>query len=188
MTDTKELGLVKLPNVRLSYPAIFKKKAQKNGELKYVASFVFPKDDEKLKKKIEKAYEEVCKEKFNGKVPAFKGYKYPIRDGDEPKDDGEDRGPEYEGMFFLNAKSDKAPVLMNGKKERIIEDDGTLYGGCYVNAIVRLYAVNNEDVKGVFVSLEGIMYAGKGEAFGAAAISEDEFGDFEDAEDDGDEF
>lgn len=180
---TTKLGQVKLANVRLSYPSLFKKAQQQNGDLKYQASFIFPKDDEKLKKALEKAYDEVCNEKFNGKIPKFKGDRYPIRDGDDPKNTGEDRGPEYEGMFYINAKSDKPPVLMDGKKNRLTEDDGTLYAGCYVNAIVTLYAVNKDDVKGVFVSLDGVMFARKGEAFGAAPISEEEFADFEDAED-----
>jgi hypothetical protein len=189
MTKEKDsnLGVVKLPKVRLSYPALFVPKPGLDNpdKKKYGASLIFPKSNKKLKEAIEAAYEEVCLSAFNNKVPAFKGNKYPIRDGDEPTDEGESKGEEYEGMFYLNAKNDKKPVLMDGRKNRIVEDDGTLYAGCYVNAIVRLYAVNNveKNIKGVFVSLEGIMFAGHGEAFGAPQLSEEEFDDFEDAED-----
>jgi hypothetical protein len=192
MTDTTEIGKVKLTKVRLSYPALFKPKPgiDDPSKKKYMASFIFDKTDEKNKKAIEKAYEEVCKAAFNGKVPNFKGDSYPIRDGDETTKQGEDRGPEYAGKFYVTAKNDRRPVLKDGQKNTLHEDDGTLYGGCYVNAIIRLYAVDNSEkkIKGVFASLEGVMYAAKGEAFGASAVSDSEFDDFEDAEEEESEF
>lgn len=175
------LGQVKIPSVRISYPALFKPE-EKYG--KYKVTLLIPKKAELGKKIIadlEEAYAEVSKEAFEGKVLTFKGNKYPIRDGDELDEEGEEKGEEYKGHWYIVAKSTKRPTVVDNDSNRtpISEEDNRVYAGCYCHAVVQLYASKDKDTRGIYVNLQGVQFHKDGEAFGAAPLDSKEFDDFD---------
>src|SRR5690554_4448940 len=134
---------VQLKDVRLSFPALFKAKpfgGPDGGEPAFSAEFLIPKDTALGKKnldKIEDAMEEAKYVKW-GDDPD----KWPRISKDKPfYKDGDDRDysrPETEGMMIVSARNLKKPRVLGIDKEDIFESDGVIYGGCYVDAIVRV--------------------------------------------------
>lgn len=205
MAET-QVGEVILKNVRLSFADLFKPgKPQKNddGELvpgKYKANLLIPKkgnpDYEKDPvnaqanlKKLKAAAEQVKVDKWNDKVPKLKPEKVFLRDGDGEDWDG------YELTYYVSANNPNQPVLVDRKKdakgkwiELTVANGGPklLYSGCYVNAIVRIWAQDNSFGKRLNASLESVQFVKHGEAFsGAKPVDPNEkFDDMED--DDGD--
>ena len=95
--------------------------------------------------------------------------------------DGDDSGrDEMIGKMTIKASTKKRPVVIDRDKTPLVEDDGKPYAGCYVNAIIRLWAQDNSYGKRINASLEGVQFHKDGEPFGAGGVSVDEFDDFED--------
>jgi hypothetical protein len=157
-----------LTDLRLSFPKLYKPESIDGGKLRYTASFLFPKDS-KARKQINKVMQEIIDAEFGGKpLPADK---LPVRDGDEKEFDG------YAGNYYLSAArpADQGPPqVVDHKKHLLREDDNKVYPGCYVNAVVRFYALNgksskkpNSYGKRICCSLEVVQFARDGEPFGA---------------------
>ncbi len=155
---------IKVENVRLSFPSLFRK-AQFNGsETKYEATFLLSKNDHaKAIAQIEKAIKDKIATDLKGaKIGADK---LCLRDGDEVEYDG------YEGHMSLKASNKKRPLVIGKDKSPLTEDDNVVYGGCYVNAIVELWAQNNEYGKRINANLLGVQFVRDGEPFGSAGES-----------------
>lgn len=155
---------VKLENVRLSFPSLFRK-AQFNGvETKYEATLL-------LNKKEHSSTIEQIQAAIKAKIANdLKGAKLAadkicLRDGDEVEYEG------YEGHMSLKAANKKRPLVLNKDKSPLTEDDNVIYGGCYVNAIVELWAQNNEYGKRINANLLGVQFVRDGESFGAGGVS-----------------
>lgn len=194
MTETKIENpcKVKLKAVRISYPKIFRAERYEDqpGTEAYSATFLIPKSDEVQMANIKKAINAAAMEKFPdpAKAKAFieriKGSKqqWCFRDGDVYKPDDEN----YQGHMFLTARrkaSDGAPKVyhknpkIGGRDNLIVEADGIVYAGCYVNATVSLYAQTGT-TEGMRCSLVGLQFAADGDSFGgASAASADDFED-----------
>lgn len=178
---------VVISNCRLSYANIFEPKAFEGQEPKYSVSLIISKDDKETIELIEKAIENATnegKEKYwSGKTP--KNLKYPLRDGDEERED-----EAYENSYFINANSKNAPQIVGKERDRATgkaialgEDD--VYSGCYANVSVNFYAYNNVS-KGIAAGLGNIQKEADGERLsGAFSKAEDDF-DFEDVDSDDD--
>ena len=191
MAEEKKLGRVKLKNVRLSFPHLFKPQAGQPddngnpGKARYNASFIneannqFAAENERA---VLKAIEDVKKAKWGDKIPKIKAEKLCWRDGDEESYDG------YEGNWYLSSASPgdkKAPLLRDRRRNQVKEEDGLLYGGCYVNAIVTIWAQDDANYgKRINAVLEGVQFVAHGEAFGNAGISDDDFDEYDDDDDD----
>ncbi len=183
---TEDLCRIQLKDVRLSFPALFKAKAfgkgKGEGEPAYSAEFLIPKDTslgKKLIDRIEDAIEEAKYVKWGDdkkKWPKISKDKPFFKDGDDP-DYARD---ETEGMMICSARNKKKPRVLGIDKEDIYEEDGIIYGGCYVDAIVRVWAQDNDYGKRVNCSLEAVRFRRDGEPFGAAPVDPDEFEDIED--------
>lgn len=176
-------GNITITKVRLSYPHVFKRETKYN---KFSATFLISKTTEEGKettKKIKAEYDRICKESFDGKVPAFTGHKYPIRDGDDLDQNGDAKGAEYAGHWYVTAKSDSRPNVFNNDKTAVAEEDNIIYAGCYVHGLINLYAVTNKETKGVYVGLKGVMFHKDGEAFGSKGANADDFEDVDDMDD-----
>ncbi len=121
-----------------------------------------------------------------------------VRDGNLEDWDG------YEDHWFISASNKTAPGIVDISKRPLKESDGRPYSGCYVNAIVRLWAQPPGTAADgspiplrVNGSLEAIQFLKDGERFGATPVDTDtafddeseeygeEFGD--DGEDDDDD-
>lgn len=171
-TPAKDPNVIKLTNVRLSYPNLFVAKSQEEGkEPKYSASFLLDKKAHAaLIAKIEKTIERVALDEFKKKVKLNRTC---IRDGNE-KEDKEGYGDE---VMFIPASNTKRPVVVDRDLTPLTADDSKPYAGCYVNATIRLFAYDHKTGgKGVSASLRAIQFVKDGESFGAGPVNaEDEF-------------
>lgn len=170
--------IIKLNNVRLSYPCLFVAKAQEEGkEPDFSATFLLDKKEHgPLISKIEKNIERVALDFFKKKVTLGRRC---LRDGNE-KDDKEGYGDE---VMFVTARNKKRPVVVDSDLTPLTKDDPKPYAGCYVNATIRLFAYDHpKGGKGVSASLRGIQFVKDGESFGAAPVNAEE--EFEAVSDD----
>ena len=169
------MSKIKLGNVRLSFPSLFKM-AVFGGEStgKFEATFVLDKEEhaetiEQLKKHIET----LMKTELKGKIAADK---ICLKDGD-------DLGrPEFEGKYTIKASTKKRPLVIDRDKTPLAEEDGRPYAGCYVNAIISLWAQNNNYGKRINAQLDGVQFHADGEPFGDGGIDADAFDAFGDDE------
>ncbi len=167
---------IKLKNVRLSFPSLFQTEqfgAEDTG--KYAATFILDKEEHAEHiKEIKAEIDRLMKEELKGKIPSDK---VALKDGD-------DMGrPEYEGKMTIKGSTKKRPLVVDRDKSPLSESDDKPYAGCYVNAIVSLWAQNNQYGKRINASLEGIQFSEHGEPFGTGGIDADEFDDFDDGDD-----
>ncbi len=165
-------NIIKMKNVRLSYPQLFVAKPPEAGkEPVFSASFLLDKKEHAgLIKEIERATERVALDAFKKKV---KLARVPLRDGNE-KDDKEGYGDE---VMFVGARNAKRPVVVDGDMTPLAATDTRPYAGCYVNANIRLFAYDHPTGgKGVSASLRAVQFVKDGESFGAGPVNaEDEF-------------
>ena len=170
---------IKLQNVRLSFPSLFRK-AQFNGdETKYEATFMLDKEEHADKiEEIKKAIQAGMKEHFKGaKIPSDK---ICLKDGDESGRD------EYEGKMTIKCANNKRPKVIDRDRSPLTEDDGKPYSGCYVNAVIDLWYQNNSYGKRVNANLLGVQFYKDGEPFESGSVADDD--DFEEFEVDDEDF
>ena len=160
---------IKLQNVRLSFPSLFRKASFNGEETKFEATFLIDKEAQAdLVKEIKAAIAEKVKVDLKGaKLPADK---ICLKDGDEVEYDG------YAGHVSLKASNDKRVPVFNRDKSPLAEDDNVIYAGCYVNAIVELWAMNNQWGKRINAKLLGVQFVRDGAPFGdSSSASADDF-------------
>lgn len=165
------MSKIKMQAVRLSFPSLFNT-AKFGGEDtgKYEATFVLDKvEHAEVIAGIKAQIERLMKEELKGKVPSDK---LCLKDGDEMG------RPEFEGKYTIKASTKKRPLVINRDKSPITESDNVIYAGCYVNAIVSLWAQNNNYGKRINAQLDGVQFCRDGEAFGDGAVSVNEFDAF----------
>lgn len=163
-----------LKNVRLSFPSLFQPEVY-GGEPtgKYAATFILDKEvHAKEISIIKKATNDLMMATFKGKIPSDK---LALKDGDESG------RPEYAGAYTIKASTKKRPTVIDRDKSPLVEEDGKPYSGCYVNAIISLWAQNNAYGKRINGNLLGVQFYKDGEAFGSGPI--DVSGDFEEYDD-----
>ena len=178
---------IKLNNVRLSFPALFKAEAFKPGDdPRFKATFLIPEGSAQATE-VEKAAIAALEEKFPKKGATIykqifgNNNKCNISDGNLAEYDG------YAGMIAVSAKSKTRPLVIDTDKTPLAEDDGKPYAGCYVNAIIEFFGYDNSG-KGVSATLKGVQFVRDGDAFsGSAPASEDDFDDLSNGADDNDE-
>ncbi len=174
MSITSEV--IKLPNVRLSFPHLFKAKSFETGQdAKFQATFLLDptdKDHARAIKQIKAQAKAVLIEKF-GEMPEKGDYKLCFGMADKhPKKKKYDG---YEGMFYIATSNTIAPNLMDRRKQEVIESDGVLYAGAYVNSNITLWPQDHpRGGKGVNANLRIVQFYRDGDAFGTAKASADE--------------
>lgn len=190
MTTNANPTKVVLRNVRLAFPRLDTPQ-QVNGEgaPAFSAAFILESDSaefEANKAAIEAAMKHVAKEKWGEKAAAvYKSVeasgKLALHDGDTKAEiDG------YAGNLYINARASASspPSLVRRDRSLISREkiDGTsaaeieLYGGCYVNVILNMWAQDNKYGKRVNASLAGVQYVREGVPFaGTAPAAADEF-------------
>lgn len=171
-------GRIYLPDVRLSFPALFEAEAFKPGDKpKFKATLLVPADSE-LAKKVNATILKVATEYFKGDAKKAQKFldntrtnrnKFCWQDGDDSAYDG------YAGMFALSAKSDVRPTVIDGNKTPLTAKDGKPYAGCYVNASIEFFMYNQQGV-GLSAQLRGVQFNRNGDAFAAGRPADaDEF-------------
>lgn len=174
---------IKLTNVRLSFPALFKPKAFEGSEDKksFQASFIMDKKKHAdLIEQIKEAIQSVATEKWGKKIPKLKGTC--LNDGAD-KEDVDGYG---EKVMYVSCRSAKrVPVVDVDPSVPLAEEDGKPYGGCYVNASIRIWAQDNQFGKRVNAALRAVQFYKDGEPFGEKPADAEE--EFENVSDSGDE-
>lgn len=172
---------LKLNKVRIAFPKLFNAE-QVNGEGKaaFSAAFLFPKDHPQVGE-IGAAMKSVATEKWGAKADEIlkalrAGDKTCVHNGDAKADtEG------YAGNYFINARNAVRPLVLHKDKSVLAESDGVVYGGCYVNASLELWAQDNKFGKRINATLTGVQFHSGGDAFVAGATaSPDDFDDLSD--------
>ena len=186
--------VVVLKNVRLSFPKLFKaERSTAESAPKYSAAFLIdPQSDQgkanikALKAAIEHVKTKTWADKADKIYNTIEWDRKPLRDGNKATNAEGDIYNGYEDMYFAVASSPekRRPQVLDRSKRPVTEEDGVIYGGCYVDAVVSVYAVTDKDKggNGVFASLEIVRFRKDGEAFGSGAIDADDY--LDDLEDD----
>lgn len=180
--------ILKLKNVRLAFPQLFEAKTV-NGEgtPAFSASFILPPDHPQIKE-INAAIDATAKEKWGEKTAAIlkaarAADKVCLHDGDTK---AEYEG--YSGNLYISARNKTRPTVVDTNKTELGVADGKPYAGCYVHAVLELWAQDNNYGKRVNASLRGVQFVKDGDAFaggGAASVDDfDDLGDGADAESD----
>lgn len=188
------VGEVRLRNVRLSFSeALFTPKpfgrgatASDDNKPRYSSSFLIDRtrpDFAEIDKEIRAAIKAAAVAKWGDKIPTLKPDKFCYRNGDGEKYDG------YKGhMYIAAARPGDGPapqVVDKDPKVVLTAASGRPYSGCYVNALVRIWAQDNKFGKRINASIEAVQFVRHGQAFGATLVNPSEVFD-EVAEDDAD--
>lgn len=169
---------IKIQNARLSFPSLFRKASFNGVETKYEATLLLNKQDHA---EVIASIQKAIKEKITVDLKGAKlgADKLCLRDGDDVEYDG------YAGHMSLKASNKKRPTVIGRDKAPVTEDDNIIYGGCYVNAIIELWAQNNEYGKRVNANLLGVQFVRDGEPFASGeTVGADDFDDLSDDLDD----
>lgn len=161
---------------RLSYAHLFEPQApNENAKPKFSAVLLIPKNDTATIERVQAAIQAAVHDGVERRVfdraidPAHTKYP-PLRDGDLPNDNGEPRGEEFAGCWFISAKAnpDRRPSIVDGQLNKII-DQSEVYSGMYVNMAVQFFAYSNSGNKGISASLVGVQKVKDGEKLGGGA-------------------
>lgn len=161
---------VVITNVRLSYEHLLKPQSFANGgDAKYSANFLLDKSDAAGVAKLNKA---IAAARAQGKADKWQGAdvkKITVYDGDMPRPNGGDRGPEEKGKLVIVGKAalDRKPKVVDQQLNEVM-DPSDIYSGCYVNAFLTFYPFNFNGNRGVSCGIEMVQKVKDGEPFGAA--------------------
>ena len=180
-TQNKNVTVI-LTNVRLSFPQVFEPRAaQPTDKPRYGASFLIDKSDKKNLEAVRKAMDEVAKAYWPKGAP--KKTEYCLRDAGD-----KDYAGYEEGNFYVSAaRAEKQgrPLVVDRNKAPLTEADQKIYGGCYVNAKISIYAMEHK-TGGPMVNaaLEVVQFVRDGEPFGGGRTTADDMPDVEENGDD----
>ena len=168
------MAKIKLQNVRLSFPSLFRKAVFEGSETKYEATFLLDKENHAdLIKAIKGEISRRIKDDLKG--AKLSADRICLKDGDDFDYSG------YAGCMSFKASNNKRPMLIDRDKTPLAEEDDVVYAGCYVNAIVDVWVQNNAYGKRVNGNLYGIQFVKDGEPFGMGPIDvTDDFDELED--------
>ncbi|RTL05694.1 DUF2815 family protein [Candidatus Dependentiae bacterium] len=178
--DNKKRERVQLKNVRISFPSLSKRENFEGKEGKYAATFLIPKDNVKLKKKLDRMIQEAIS---RSKVEKVKKSNICLKDGDESEYEG------YPDNWSIKATNKNRPKVYDRSREEVdVEDiDDLILPGYRVNAVIDFWVQDNKFGKKVNANLLGVQFCKKDEVLGNAApdVSDDfEEQDDEDEDDD----
>lgn len=162
-----------LKKSRLAFAALHEAKSFEGQEAKFSATYILAPNHPAVAE-INKAIDAVAKEKWGTKADAtLKAIKAAgktcLRDGDTKDYDG------FAGNLFVSASSKKRPKIVDTDGVTpLVEADGKPYSGCYVNAYVEIWAMDNQYGKRICASLGGVQFHSDGEPF-ASGGGNDEF-------------
>ena len=169
---------LKLNNVRLAFPALFEAKTVNGeGDPAFSAVYLLDPADPQVKT-IEATMQAVAKEKWGAKGEAQ--LKALRAAGKTCLNDGDLKGDYagFAGQIYLSARSKTRPLVLDANKTPLLPADGKPYAGCYVNAVVDVWAMDNNYGKRICASLAAVQFYRDGDAFaGGAGGSADDFDD-----------
>ena len=140
-----------------------------------------------MKAAINAAAKKTWAEKAEKVMKALDSDRSGLRDGDTATNGEGDVYSGYENMMFVSASNRKRPQVLNRDKTPITEEDNVIYGGCFVDAVVSVWATADKKLggNGIFSTLEVVRFRKDGEAFGAAPVDANDYlADLDDEDDD----
>lgn len=83
----------------------------------------------------------------------------------------------YKGMIYVSANSGKKRfTIVDADRTPLVESSGRPYSGCWINAIIQVWAQSNKWGKGVNAQICGVQFVKHGDAFGGGRVAAaDEF-------------
>lgn len=194
----KSNSQIVLRGVRLSFPNLFAPRAFSGSDgkaggsstdvPKFSCALILDKEEHANEiKAIKTGIRTLVAEHFKGNAKVLKGVC--LREGEEKVDDeGEYKDGYGPDVMFVNASNSKRPQVVDRDKTPLTAEDNRPYAGCYVNAVINLWAQNNNYGKRINAGLLAVQFSRDGEPFGEAAVNVDEvFDDESDEEGDGEE-
>lgn len=176
-------NIVKLNNVRLAFPNLFEPRAAQPGQTpKFSAAFLFAPEHPAVQE-IKATMTRVAKERWGEKAETIYGQikagnKLCLHDGAEKS-----QYAGYEGNLFVNASNELKPPVVDQRRQPLTIADGKPYAGCYVNAIIDIWAQDNQHGKRINASLMGVQFYADGERLaGGGVASEQDFDEIPEAE------
>lgn len=169
------MATTKLLKVRLSFPELFTATEYEpgDGRPRYAAAFLVE-PGSATDKAIRKDMLAVATEKWGAKGPdilarALKGSNKEVcyYDGNSKDYDG------YADKMALSTsrpKKDGRPGVYDRDRSPLAEEDGKIYAGCYVNAIVSFWPQDNKNGKTIRCTLVSVQFDSDGDAFSSAAM------------------
>ena len=178
--------LITLKNVRLAFPDLFKVDVYQGNPIGYGAQFIIDGRDKEQIGTIDKAIEEVAKEKWAAKAESVlktirnNPQKFCFHEGDLKEYDG------FAGNMVISARSSKKPAVVDRDRTDLTEDSGRPYSGCYVYAKIVIWAQDNAYGKAIRAELQGVQFFRNGDAFAGSGrpLTSDDFEDLADDNDD----
>lgn len=169
--------------VRISYANLNQPRAFGDQAPKYSASLILDKKNTLAVSRVEAAMRAAYEDglsvlKGKGRVaPSFEEITAdgPLHDCDAKKDGD----PAYKGAFYLNAKNNRKPLIINSDKEEIL-DPSEIYSGIYAKAAIGFFPYNKAGNRGLGCSLDIVMKTADGEPLGTTISVDDAFADDDD--------
>lgn len=171
--------------VHVKEPTSFKDDGGGDGDKFYDCTFLIPKDHPdvaKINAVMKAAYAANKESTFKGLPFTSPKLWNPLRDGEEWLAEHPE-AVEYEGMYFLKAKTKSQPAVFDADGQDIIDLD-EVYSGCFCRGVIVCYAFNNK-AKGFGFYLNSLKKMQDGERLGGFSASADDYED--DYSDDGDD-
>ncbi|OIV46814.1 hypothetical protein BK025_08865 [Sodalis sp. TME1] len=170
---------LRIYDVRLAFAkTVFEAKAVTAGsDPRYAAAFILVPNHPALVE-INNTIVTVANEKWGAKGPETlallrKKLHICLHEGDEK--------PGYEGFpgnWFISASNAVRPRIVDRNNNPLVKTDGRPYSGCYVNAVIDIWAQDNTYGKRINASLMGVQFLRDGDAIGGCTpASEDDFED-----------
>ena len=137
---------------------------------------LIPKEDKAKITEFKKLINAVATEKWGANIP--KNLKVSFRDGDaETLEGGVPDGTEagsapYGDHYFVSARSDRQPGIVDADRNEII-DAGAIVSGDFGCVSLNCYAWDNKHGKGIAFGLGNIQFIRKGEPLGGVQIAPD---------------
>jgi len=162
---------IQLKNVRTSFFNGFEASSYSaDQEKKFSSHFLFERGSA-VHKAVQAELKRVAEEKWGAKAEAtLKALvvqdKVCLRDGDKKVTAEGEAVDGYEGALYVTASSKKRPTIVDRDQSPLTEADGRPYSGCYVNAIIDVWAQDNKFGKRINAQLMGVQFVADGESFG----------------------
>lgn len=170
-----EGGIIKILNVRASYPHLDKPYAgDDGGEPKFsIVGLADKGTHQEVKEACIEVIEDLKKANKNAKVSKDKLF---IKNGDDSDKE------EYEGMWAISARETKRPKVRDGNGDLLEVDEiaDVIYPGCYVDIIIRPWFQDNAFGKRCNANLLSVKFRADGEQFGEGRIDDDDLWDDDD--------
>lgn len=192
MKDQKGEYLIRLDNVRLSYPFLGTPSEDEGDDgvkkKKWRVQAMLPKDTHKEARDLcEKVIQKLIKDN-EAKIPTDRWF---LTDGDDKESE------EMEGHWLVSASDGRIRPVARDRKGHVIDDidkiDDTFYGGCWASVLIRPWffagkAKNStkSHPKRIVAGLNAVMFAKDDKPFGSGRIDDSDAWEGV-AQDDGDD-